>query len=301
MDFDSGEHKFNSNLKPKTMIYENVNIFRCPLCFKSMHLVENKSLKCSNKHCFDISKNRYINFLTTHVKPGYNRAMFEARRELSETGFFDGMTKIIGADILEHIKHKKEPVFILDAGCGEGSHLSNIVDNLRSNITTPIIGAGIDISKEAINIASRYRKDILWAVADLAKIPFLDKKFDVVLNVLSPSNYVEFKRVLKDDGIFIKVVPDSDYLKELRKIFYGSTFKASYSNEKVVSHLANNLKIIGSKRAKYKAYISGKHLNSVIDMTPLSWGVSEEELNKARNSQISSITVDLTIITAKKH
>lgn len=57
----------------------------------------------------------------------------------------------------------------------------------------------------------------MWFVADLANLPIADQSVAVIMNILSPANYQEFKRVLVDDGLIIKVVPRSDYLAELRE------------------------------------------------------------------------------------
>jgi len=266
-----------------------------------MQMDGEKSLKCQERHCFDISKKGYINLLKTNVKSGYNKDMFEARRELANCGFFDEMLNSIERLVLKQANDRKDEVFILDAGCGEGTHLSLLLEDLYCQTKVKIIGAGIDISKEGIKIASRYRKDIIWAVADLANIPFMDKNFDMILNILSPSNYSEFKRVLKDDGILIKVIPDSNYLVELRKAFYGKTPKESYSNDKVIAHLAENFKITDIQKVLYTFAVKGEKLDSLIRMTPLSWGASTEAQQKAKTYDISNITVDLTIIVGKKY
>ena len=92
---------------------------------------------------------------------------------------------------------------------------------------------GIDISKEGITMASKAYFGIIWCVADLTNFPLMNEQFDVIINILSPSNYEEFARVLKDDGILIKVVPGNSYLKELRDIFYGEANKREYSNQKL--------------------------------------------------------------------
>src|SRR5690606_40580058 len=60
----------------------------------------------------------------------------------------------------------------------------------------------------------------VWIVADLANLPIATTSIDYILNILSPSNYAEFDRLLKKEGKLIKVIPNSDYLKELRGIFY---------------------------------------------------------------------------------
>ncbi|WP_415783032.1 hypothetical protein [Brevibacillus invocatus] len=51
----------------------------------------------------------------------------------------------------------------------------------------------MDISKEGIRIAARSTSDI-WCVGDLAHCPFKDQSFHVILNLLSPSNYSDYRR-----------------------------------------------------------------------------------------------------------
>ncbi len=54
-------------------------------------------------------------------------------------------------------------------------------------------------------------------IGDLANLPLLDNSIDILLNLLSPANYQEFARVLKPGGLLIKVIPGSEYLKEVRQ------------------------------------------------------------------------------------
>ena len=56
-----------------------------------------------------------------------------------------------------------QPV-ILDTGCGEGSHLVKICEQLQ-NAT----GIGIDIAKEGIVSAAKFHREQIWCVGDLAK------------------------------------------------------------------------------------------------------------------------------------
>ena len=285
----------------KSKFSQNTHLFRCPICHSKMQMDGEKSLKCRQKHCFDISKKGYINLLTNNVKPGYDKEMFEARRKVADLGFFEEMLNSIERIIFNQIKNQKDELFILDAGCGEGSHLSRLWEKLNRESEIKITGAGIDISKEVIKIASRYQKDIIWVVADLANTPFLDKKFDIILNILSPSNYAEFNRLLKDDGILIKVVPGSNYLAELRRTFYGKTNKETYSNDKIIAHCAENFKIVDIQEILYSFAVKGEKLDLVIRMTPLSWGVPSEAQYRAKSSEMINITVDLTLIVGKKY
>src|SRR5699024_3874054 len=88
-----------------------------------------------------------------------------------------------------------------------------------------------DISKEGINLAAATYEEIFFLVADLAHSPFSADSFDTILNILSPSNYQEFKRILKPGGLLIKVVPGADYLKASRP--HGQRENNVYSNPDV--------------------------------------------------------------------
>ncbi len=81
---------------------------------------------------------------------------------------------------------------------------------------SPVLGVGLDLAKAGIVSATKQEREAIWCVADLAAAPFRNRSFDAILNILSPSNYAEFERLLSDDGIVLKVIPKSGYLKELR-------------------------------------------------------------------------------------
>ena len=55
----------------------------------------------------------------------------------------------------------------------------------------------MDIAKEGILTASNHHaQKALWIVADLAQLPFSDESCGTLINMLTPSNYKEFNRVL---------------------------------------------------------------------------------------------------------
>src|SRR5690606_17909713 len=168
------------------------------------------------------------------IDTDYDREMFYSRNIVYKNGFFTPMLEDISGLIVEKLGSGLDGANILDAGCGEGSHMGHIIDSLKSSTDSILKGVGVDISKEGIVLASKNYFDIIWCVADLANLPFMDSQFDVILNILSPANYEEFNRTLKDDGILIKVIPGNSYLKELRDIFYDGTEKEVYSNDEVI-------------------------------------------------------------------
>lgn len=283
----------------KMKIKNNIKVFKCPICESSMEIVEYNSLRCKKNHCFDLSKNGYINFLLHNVKTEYNRSMLESRNIICKSGFFTPLTEKISDIItLQQIKRSKK-INILDIGCGEGSHLSQIIENI-SNGSISYEGIGIDISKDGIHIASREYKECIWCVGDLTKNPFKNQSFDIILDVLSPSNYAEFNRILKKNGLLIKVVPGSNYLRELRDAFYNETEKETYSNERVINHFKKNYQLLSTHSLEYKAPIDKANLEHLISMTPLSWKVSQERIQQVLHSDIQEISAEFTILLGQK-
>ena len=234
----------NKRIKSAKYVSNFEDIFACPICNSSMKVMECKSLICLNHHTFDFAKQGYVNMTTHTVNTKYSKELFEARRKLiTEAEFYKPLSEAIAKIINEHVK-TKETISILDTGCGEGSHLSNICDLVRSNFFRNVAGVGIDISKEGIMVAAKNYSNKIWAVADLANTPFKDKQFDVILNILSPSNYAEFNRLLKSDGLVIKIVPQSDYLKELREHLFQKSEKQNYSNSETVERFNENFQFV---------------------------------------------------------
>src|SRR5699024_11433756 len=92
----------------------------------------------------------------------------------------------------------------------------------------------IENAKEGLKKAAKSYKNINWFVADLADIPVMNGNVDFLINVLSPSNYDEFKRVLDKEGKLIKIIPNSDYLKEIRNIVFSNHKNKDYDNSEVI-------------------------------------------------------------------
>ncbi|WP_445661282.1 putative RNA methyltransferase [Bacillus sp. FSL P4-0334] len=102
------------------------SVFRCPLCRSAMAVSQYRSLICGQGHTFDISKQGYVNFLNKSVKTRYDRQLFEARRELFDSREFFGPVQKEIAAIITHIQSPQTSAAVLDAGCGEGSHLAAV-------------------------------------------------------------------------------------------------------------------------------------------------------------------------------
>jgi 23S rRNA (guanine745-N1)-methyltransferase len=139
-------------------------------------------------------------------------------------------------------------------------------------------------------------------VADLTNLPFANESFSTILNIFSPSNYQEFNRILKKDGQVIKVVPRSGYLKELRAAFYpGDEQKQSYSNQQVVDKFRQMYPEMTQQQVSYVFDIPEKNRLSLLEMSPLEWGVSPERKAKVQENPLTKITIDLDVLVSKKN
>jgi 23S rRNA (guanine745-N1)-methyltransferase len=286
----------------KNVIYDNLCIFRCPICKQQMILQKN-FLLCKNAHCFDLSKNGYINLLRNPISSKYNKNLFIARKKILQDDFFKKLIVEIGNFIVKVIKNKQLPdLRILDTGCGEGTNLVSISKYIREKSKINPVGVGLDISKEGIWIAAREYPGYIWCVADLADSPLNDRQFNFILNILSPANYSEFDRLLNDDGILIKVIPGDFYLQEIRKKFYPKNEKKYSSSEESIKLFRKKFTIIKRQRISYQQKIESNNIPCLIEMTPLSWNFKRDnlEIEAFKFPEINNITVDLIILIGKE-
>ncbi len=259
------------------------DLFRCPTCHQMMHAQE-KALVCLEGHRFDVSKKGTLYFLNHQIKTDYDREMFEHRRKLIVHGMYQPLL-----DLLQPFCQNQR---ILDVGCGEGSFLQQLNEQ-----ATLLPSVGFDISKEGIYLASDYGENVFWCVADLTNLPFQEDRFTTILNIFSPSNYQEFQRVLVDGGQLIKVVPRSGYLKELRAAFYPEDEKKQhYSNQAVVEKFQETFRESERQTLTYVFDIPESCQLSLLEMSPLEWGVSMEIKEKLQKKPLKRITIDLDIL-----
>lgn len=280
--------------KSAEMVSKFENVFRCPLCKNPMKVVDLKSLICPNNHTFDFAKQGYVNMMTHSTNSHYDKKLFEARQKIiMESNLYALLHKKISKVLNEHTHVSNEQIKILDAGCGEGSHLQRISDECENE---KMAGVGLDISKEGIRMAAKnYRKSI-WLVGDLANSPLADKSCQVILNILSPANYKDFKRVLVPGGLIVKVIPRPNYLKELREALYDDKDKKSYKNDGTVPLFEQHFHLVDVLNLSYTKELTQTELTNLVQMSPLAWNSKKDDIDRFINRGSSEITVDLDIM-----
>lgn len=258
----------------------NSQLFACPICQQGIEISNEGKMSCLSNHTFDVAKQGYVYMLNRPIQSMYGKELFESRHTVIQAGIYDRLQAAIAREITV-----EQPV-ILDTGCGEGSHLHRICEQLDRPV-----GVGIDISKEGVIAAAKYNPEQLWCVGDLANSPFNEQSFDAILNILSPANYDEFKRLLKRGGKVIKVVPQENYLKELRKQAFANSEKETYTNAETVERFKASFANAEVKRITYTVPLEALLVQNLLEMTPMGWHINDKE-----SIQLQEITIDLDLL-----
>ena len=279
----------NTNLKPKLQRFASATAFACPICQENLTLVES-SLKCNNRHSFDLAKFGYVN-LAPQIKQStnYDKENFQNRQQILEAGFYQAILEVV-SDLLSNSKNAKT---ILDIGCGEGFYSRKLQES-HSDKTF----YAFDISKDSVQIAAKSEPNwaVNWFVGDLARLPIKDASMDILLDIFSPANYGEFKRVLKENGLLIKVIPTENHLKEIRQKVQDQLTNKDYSNQDIKDHFQNNFTILSSKTASLTKPITAEQLQALLSMTPLLFHVDQSKIDW---SQLTEITIEAEILVGE--
>ncbi|WP_173277684.1 putative RNA methyltransferase [Streptococcus sp. 53] len=279
----------NTNLKPKLQRFASATAFACPICQENLTLVES-SLKCCNRHSFDLAKFGYIN-LAPQIKQSanYDKENFQNRQQILEAGFYHAILETV-SDLLAN---SDTSTTVLDIGCGEGFYSRKLQENHPDKTFY-----AFDISKDSVQIAAKSEPNwaVNWFVGDLARLPIKDASMDILLDIFSPANYGEFRRVLSKDGILIKVIPTENHLKEIRQRVQDQLTNKDYSNQDIKNHFQEHFTILSSQTASLTKTITADQLQALLSMTPLLFRVDQSKIDW---SQLTEITIEAEILVGK--
>lgn len=279
----------DTNLKPKLQRFASATAFACPICQENLTLVES-SLKCNNHHSFDLAKFGYAN-LAPQIKQSanYDKENFQNRQQILEAGFYQTILETI-SDLLARLETAKT---ILDIGCGEGFYSRKLQES-HSDKTF----YAFDISKDSVQIAAKSEPNwaVNWFVGDLARLPIKDASMDSLLDIFSPANYGEFRRVLSKDGILIKVIPTENHLKEIRQMVQDQLTKKDYSNQDIKEHFQEHFSIQSSQIVSLTKPITAEQRLALLAMTPLLFHVDQTKIDW---NQLTEITIEAEILVGE--
>lgn len=256
----------------------------CPVCKKNL-ILEEKTYKCSNNHCFDLAKKGYLNLLTgvkSGDKIGDNKEMVTARNKFLSKDFYSPL-----GDFLKNML--SENSVVLDAGCGEGYYTKKLAENYSEVYA-------FDISKNAVNVASARDKKSRYFVASSYDIPFEDKSFTAVFSIFAPRADKEFLRVLKDDGKLICVVPGREHLIELKEKVYDN----AYLNESE-KHSIDGFILRDRHNIKYSLEnVDNESIKALFLMTPYFFKTPKDSLLRLESIDTLNITCEFEVLVFEK-
>ena len=279
----------NTNLKPKLQRFASATAFACPICRENLTLVET-SLKCCNRHSFDLAKFGYVN-LAPQIKQSanYDKENFQNRQQILEAGFYQAILDAV-SDLLSN---SETSTTILDIGCGEGFYSRKLQESHPDKTFY-----AFDISKDSVQIAAKSEPNwaVNWFVGDLARLPIKDASMDILLDIFSPANYGEFRRVLSKDGILIKVIPTENHLKEIRQRVQDQLTNKDYSNQDIKEHFQEHFSIQSIQTASLTKSITAEQRQALLSMTPLLFHVDQSKIDW---TQLTEITIEAEILVGK--
>lgn len=257
-----------------------IPLLRCPLCKGGFERKEN-SLICRNRHCYDIARQGHVNFVPSQKDMFYKKELFESRAKVFDAGVYAPVVRVLG-EILDAYLPGENPV-VLDAGCGEGYYIKNVCPERT------MLRAGFDLSKDAVRLAARGEKTASFFAADLKHIPVQDGSCDAVLDIFTPADYAEFKRVLKPGGLLIKLAPRSGYLRQLRALAGDQLRRREYDGGDVERYAGERMEMMEQRIITYTLPVSQETAYHLARMTPMLAGVDVHRLDL---SAITEITID---------
>ena len=279
----------NTNLKPKLQRFASATAFACPICQENLTLVES-SLKCKNRHSFDLAKFGYVN-LAPQIKQSanYDKENFQNRQQILEAGFYQAILE----DISDLLANSETSTTVLDVGCGEGFYSRKLQESHPDKTFY-----AFDISKDSVQIAAKSEPNwaVNWFVGDLAHLPIKDDSMDILLDIFSPANYGEFKRVLKENSLLIKIIPTENHLKEIRQKVEKQLTNKDYSNQNIKNHFQEHFTILSSQTTSLTKTITAEQLQALLSMTPLLFHVDQSKIDW---SDLTKITIEAEILVGK--
>lgn len=271
-----------------------MSIYICPVCSEKLK-ISGKSYICLNRHTFDMAKSGYVNLLPTNNSGsvhGDNKLMLRARREFLEKGYYKPLCDAVCDTVAKYCGHNS---VILDAGCGEGYYTTAVKANFdKSKIAVDMYG--IDISKDAVDMAAKRKSGINFAAASVFHIPVLTESCDILLTMFAPYCGEEYSRVLKKEGIMIMAIPSENHLWELKSKIYDTPYK----NE-VKEYALEGFEFLGAEKVSFTMKIpENSDILSLFSMTPYYYRTGKTEQQRLNDLTYLETQADFEILTYKK-
>jgi 23S rRNA (guanine745-N1)-methyltransferase len=259
-------------------------VWACPHCGLALDRTATGAA-CANGHSFDRSRDGHLNLLVggrlgPSTVAGDTPAALAARRRFLSSGSYRPIAEALAdtVDAVDAVGTDDAPV--LDIGCGEGWYLSHIRATRRF---------GLDISKKAVQMASRFLPDAEFVVASAYRMPVLDASVGVVMSVFAPHPEAEMRRVLAAGGRWVTVTPGPMHLHEMRPSSAGADGK---SVERLRRRSEPPEGSVTAHHLELQIPLAPDTARDLFFMTPLQWQTGAAHDAAAA---LGSVTVDVWV------
>lgn len=276
-------------------------IWRCPKC-KNPLFLSDSSWICKGNHSYDISKKGYVHLLLANQKhqdnSGDSKESMEARIRFLQKGFYQVLEHRL-IELFQQYLTKEFPLSFVDLACGEGNYTCKIHTNLQ-NSGFLIHTYGVDLSKSAILSCGHKKRvqqltNIDFAIGNLSYLPILDQSVDIALNCFAKFFPEEFARILKENGILIRVLPGRKHLWEMKELLYTTP----YENEREVFE-GKEFHSILDEEIEDHISLSQEDLHDLIVMTPYFYKTNPLSLQKLLSLSSMDVTISFHVQVLQK-
>lgn len=273
--------------------------FCCPVCSRPLAKQE-KQYVCPKGHCFDRAKSGYVNLLppgARHSKdPGDNKMMVNARRLFLSAGYYKPLGRSLCRRAVQCLSAAgSHPAVVLDAGCGEG-YYTGLLQRALAESQTDAEVLGVDISRTAVDKASKSVPQADFAVASVFHLPVPDQSCDLLFNLFAPYCREEILRVLRPDGCLIMGIPGERHLWELKQAAYDQP----YLNE-VKDYAIEGLTLAEREPVEQKLSLPDQHtIDCLFKMTPYYYKTSRCDQEKVERLTQLDVTMQFELLTYRK-
>lgn len=245
----------------------------CPICGERLGLTGN-TFACARGHAFDRAREGYVNLLRGK-RTGDSKEMLLARRAFLDGGHYAPLARAVCERVRAHLAahaHGREgdgaPV-ILDAGCGEGSYLARLMEELQgANESASPLYLGLDSVKEAVQLASKRCKNAFFVVADIhERLPLAPGSLHVLLNLFAPRQIAEFARTLGPGALLLCVIPAPEHLIELREQLNLLAIEEQ-KLERLTTRLQADFTDVTARQIAYRMHLNAEDVLHLVEMTP---------------------------------
>lgn len=270
----------------------------CPLDQQPLSQVNN-SLCCASGHTFDLAKQGYVNLLPVQKKrskdPGDSKEMVLARQRYLDAGIYQPISDRLN-EICQQILADHTTPCVIDAGCGEGYYL-NRLSQIPALQDANLIG--LDISKWAVQSASKRNKKITWLVGTNAQIPVQPESVDLIICTFGFYDFARFKPLLKKEGMVLLVESGENHLIELRELIYPEVKRSPVPD--LSEAYAEGFELVDQQSLQFQPKtLNHEQVTDLLVMTPHLYRASFEGKQKAAALTALSITADVAYRLLKR-